>query len=321
MLTPVHNKTLGKLEIWRKFSVDKEHLPKAYINFDSWQWNIRSAGTKFSNNTRLLMSTAKIQHCTKGSNQWNLLQGQRVGDLKLKRKMQYCSHSWTISINLENSLYNLPIIKTENRVYQVARYNYIPRSDWGWLEFWLGLEHTGLEIKTRRKRRDKHKGESKRVSHKKGARWTRHQTDGLEGPGEDLGTKLLKVGRQEETTLTRRGEQMQHDTERGGQCWEALRAKRLGRQGRKVGCMTWARRTRNLIISGGRDWNGKIRGSFPVIVFFRGISVLILWKGVTSRNWELLQQLSHYCWHHPVSERPLWDTEKQMWFVVTRGAV
>lgn len=28
MLTPVHNKTLGKLEIWRKFSIDKEHLSK-----------------------------------------------------------------------------------------------------------------------------------------------------------------------------------------------------------------------------------------------------------------------------------------------------
>lgn len=35
MLTPVHNKTLGKLEIGRKFSIDKEYLPKAYIDFDS----------------------------------------------------------------------------------------------------------------------------------------------------------------------------------------------------------------------------------------------------------------------------------------------
>lgn len=211
--------------------------------------------TKFSNNTRLLISTAKIQYCTKGSNQWNLLQGQGVGYLKLKRKMQYCSHSQTTSINLENSLYNLPIIKTENRVYQVTRYNCISRSDSGWLEFWLWLEHTGLEIKTRRRRRrDKHKGVSKRVSNKKGARWPRQQTDGLEGPGEDLGMKLLKVGWQEEMTLVRRGEQIQRNIERGGQCWEVLRAKRLGRQGRKVGWITWARRTRNSKWRQGLEW-------------------------------------------------------------------
>lgn len=35
MLTPVHNKTLGKLEIGRKFSIDKEFLPKTYIDFYS----------------------------------------------------------------------------------------------------------------------------------------------------------------------------------------------------------------------------------------------------------------------------------------------
>lgn len=43
--------------------------------------------------------------------------------------------------------------------------------------------------------------------------------DGPEGPREELGTEILKVGWQEGMALVRRGKQVGPKAERGGWCW------------------------------------------------------------------------------------------------------
>lgn len=82
----------------------------------------------------------------------------------------------------------------------------------------------------------------------------RQQTHGLQGPGGDPGTKLLKVGWREEMTLVRRGDRYSMTLKELDNAGSRLRAKRLGRQGRKVGWMPWTTRIRN------RKWRQRLEG-------------------------------------------------------------
>ena len=71
---------------------------------------------------------------------------------------------------------------------------------------------------TRRRARRRSRGKDKGVTGK-GTIRTGWQVDGPEGPREELGTKILKVGWQERMALVRGGKQVGPKAERGGWSW------------------------------------------------------------------------------------------------------